>query len=140
MSVSDEQLMWRVRTQEDHEAFGRLVQKWQPSILRLCARMTGDLYRGQDMAQEAFVKLFARRKDYETTGKFSSYLWRIALNVCHDELRRLKRAGEIADYGEHGNSIFEFTPSREKSPDAQLGAKERVEEVREALLRLPEQN
>ncbi|MBI2924188.1 MAG: sigma-70 family RNA polymerase sigma factor [Verrucomicrobia bacterium] len=93
-AASDEQLMWRVRMQDDPEAFAQLTGRWQGKIRDLCARMTGDLHRGEDLAQEAFVRVFAKRKDYEPSAKFSTYLWRIALNLSYDELRRRQRRPE----------------------------------------------
>ena len=79
--------MWEVTCHDDHRAFAQLVARWEQPIRRLCARLTGDWERGEDLKQETFVRLFAKRKDYQPTGRFSTYLWRIALNLCHDELR-----------------------------------------------------
>src|SRR5688572_29212 len=93
-STSDEQAMWRVKMDDDPQAFARLVDRWEKPIQRLCVRMLGDAHRAEDLTQEAFVRVFARRKDYEPAGKFSTFLWRIALNLCYDELRRIKRRRE----------------------------------------------
>ena len=86
--ASDEQMMWRVKLHDDPQAFARLVSRWERPIQRLCARMTGDAHRAEDLAQTAFVRVFARRADWEPAGRFSTFLWRIALNLCYDELRR----------------------------------------------------
>jgi RNA polymerase sigma-70 factor (ECF subfamily) len=131
--------MWRVQTQDDERAFTRLVERWEEPIRRLCVRMTGDAHRGEDLTQEAFSRVFAKRKDYEPSGKFSTWLWRIAVNLCHDELRRRNRRGESsldAVSGEAASGI-EFTAS-ELSPDKSLMEQERGEMVRAALMRLPE--
>jgi len=40
ISMTDEQAMWRVQTQDDHQAFARLVDRWEKPIFRLCARLT----------------------------------------------------------------------------------------------------
>src|SRR6185503_9547966 len=93
--TGDEHLMWRVKMSDDPQAFAALVERWQKPIHSLCARMTGDVHRAQDLAQDAFGRLFARRKDYEPVGRFSTFLWRIALNLCYDELRRIKRRSEL---------------------------------------------
>src|SRR6185503_17139373 len=92
--MTDEQAMWRVQMQDDHRAFAHLVERWEAPILRLCARMTGDLHRGEDLKQEAFARVFVRRKGYRPPAKFSTWLWRIALNLCYDELRKRERHGE----------------------------------------------
>src|SRR5687768_3488915 len=94
LTITDEQAMWRVKMEDDPQAFARLVERWQGPIQRLCARMLGDAHRAEDLTQEAFVRVFARRKDYEPVSRFSTFLWRIALNLCYDELRKIKRRGE----------------------------------------------
>src|SRR5215471_4551084 len=95
VSRTDEETMCRVKTHDDHGEFDRLVKRWEEPIRRLCARMTGDAHRGEDLKQDTFLRLFERRKDYLPTGRFSTYLWRIALNLCYDELRRRQRRHEI---------------------------------------------
>jgi RNA polymerase sigma-70 factor (ECF subfamily) len=137
-SSTDEQAMWRVRTDDDAEAFAQLVGRWQKPIENLCARMTGDPHRGEDLAQETFARLFARRKAYEPTGRFSTFLWRMALNICYDELRKLKRRGELSlDESDDDLSAFDLEADG-PAPDAQLAKDERAEGVRRALVELAE--
>jgi RNA polymerase sigma-70 factor (ECF subfamily) len=137
-SASDEQLMWRVKLQDDAEAFASLMSRWQRPIENLCIRMTGDLHRAEDLAQTAFARIFAKRADWEPTGKFSTFLWRVALNLCHDELRRAKRRGECSldVLDEVGDSQPDFIASEEPAPDEQADSRERAELVRNALLKL----
>jgi RNA polymerase sigma-70 factor (ECF subfamily) len=136
-SASDEQLMWRVKLQDDAEAFASLMTRWQRPIENLCIRMTGDMHRAEDLAQSAFAKIFARRADWEPTGKFSTFLWRVALNLCHDELRRTKRRGECSlNALEEEGSQPDFIASEDPAPDEQADSQERAELVRNALLKL----
>jgi RNA polymerase sigma-70 factor (ECF subfamily) len=135
---TDEQAMWRVQTQDDAAAFAQLVRRWETPIQRLCVRMTGDVQRGEDLAQETFARLFAKRKEYQPTGKVSTYLWRIALNLCHDELRRRTRRGETSLDAEPEGQGISALPAYDAAPDAQLESAERFEMVRAALARLPE--
>jgi RNA polymerase sigma-70 factor (ECF subfamily) len=137
-SASDEQLMWRVKLQDDAEAFASLMSRWQRPIENLCIRMTGDLHRAEDLAQTAFARIFAKRADWEPTGKFSTFLWRVALNLCHDELRRAKRRGECSldVLDEAGDSQPDFIASEQPAPDEQADSRERAELVRNALLKL----
>ena len=69
-AASDEQIMWRAQMQDDSAAFGGLVERWEEPIRRLCERMTGDRHRAEDLAQETFARVFARRADYEPNAKF----------------------------------------------------------------------
>ena len=87
-SMTDEQAMWLVQTDADQKAFTTLVKRWEGPIFRLCARMLGDPHRGEDLKQEAFSRVFVKRKEFHMGAKFSTWLWRIALNLCYDELRR----------------------------------------------------
>src|SRR4030095_3038263 len=104
LSITDEQAMWRVQNQDDHRAFTLLVERWEERICHLCARMVGNRHSAEDLTQEAFVRLFAKRKSYHPDKRFSTYLWRIALNLCYDELRRVTRRSESA-LGEGNDGI-----------------------------------
>src|SRR5687767_341563 len=138
LTITDEQAMWRVKMDDDPQAFARLVERWQGPIQRLCIKMLGDAHRAEDLTQEAFVRVFARRKDYEPAGRFSTFLWRIALNLCYDELRKIKRRGE-SSLEERADERGEFGFAAESAgPDLQLVEDERAEGVRRALLELPE--
>lgn len=141
--MSDEQAMWRVKMQDDAQAFAQLVQRWQRPIRSLCARMTGDLHRGEDLAQETFARIFARRKEYRPSGKFATYLWRVALNICYDELRKIGRRRESAleIVSEPGAELLEGhaqMAAQSPAPDSALIEQERAEAVRRALLQLAE--
>ena len=135
-AASDEQNMWRVQTHSDPEAFARLVDRWREPIYRLCARMTGDATRAEDLAQEIFTKVYTRSKDFQPRSKFSTWLWRIALNHCYDELRRVKRRPE-SSLEEDGESFAELV-SVSPAPDAQTASDEECALVRASLLRVPE--
>jgi RNA polymerase sigma-70 factor (ECF subfamily) len=136
-SRSDERAMWRVQMNDDHAAFVQLVRRWEQPILRLCARMIGDLHQAEDLKQETFARIFLRRKDFRQGAKFSTWLWRIALNLCYDELRKRQRHGEFSLEDGSAGQAWEL-PSEEPSPDARLAEREECELVRGALLRLPE--
>lgn len=131
--------MWRVKMDDDPQAFAQLVKRWERPIQSLCTRMLGDQHRGEDLAQEAFVRVFARRKDYEPSGRFSTFLWRIALNLCYDELRKINRRRESAlegeDSEEGGRAGF---ADEAPGPDLRLVERERAEMVRHALRQLSE--
>jgi RNA polymerase sigma-70 factor (ECF subfamily) len=81
--------------------------------------------------------VFARRKGYEPRGKFSTFLWRVALNLCYDELRKRERRHETAldaNCEEDGASFA----TDELPPDVALVRGEAAERVRMALMKIPE--
>jgi RNA polymerase sigma-70 factor (ECF subfamily) len=135
--MTDEQAMWLVQTADDHQAFARLVERWETPIFRLCSGMTGDAHCGEDLKQEAFSRVFARRKLYHPSSRFSTWLWRIALNLCYDELRRKQRSGKRLVEGELCDVPLEIA-SGEAGPDIRVVEREESELVRTALLRLDE--
>lgn len=140
-SSPDEQAMWRVKTDDDPEAFAELVQRWQKPIQNLCTRMLGDSHRGEDLAQDTFARLFAKRKSYEARSKLSTFLWRIALNICYDELRRQRRRGETSleqsAPGDDEPTTVEVE-AEGPGPDADLVGQERAAAVRDALQQIAE--
>lgn len=137
-AATDEQAMWRVQSHDDSEAFAQIVHRWQGPIRNLCLRMTADLHRAEDLTQETFSRLHARRREWQPTAKLSTYLWRIAINLCHDENRRRTRHGEVpletGEDGEHQANITVFHPT----PHDELETEERADQVRAALQRVTE--
>lgn len=132
--------MRRVQQADDEEAFAQLVRRWLGPIQRLCERMTGDAHHAEDLAQDAFVRVFARRKEYEASGKFSTWLWRIALNLCYDELRRRQRREKTILDNEGGEPVaaLDDLMSSDAPPDKSLLDRERAGLVQRALDELPE--
>ena len=132
--------MCRVKTHDDDAEFARLMKRWEGPIRRLCTRMIGDIHRGEDLMQDTFLRLFQKRKSYEPTGKFSTFLWRIALNLCYDELRRQHRRREFFQEPEPGEGEADLSEevSDRPGPDLRAAQLEEGELVRQALLQLPE--
>ncbi len=130
-AITDEQAMWRVQMQADPEAFAVLVKRWELPIQNLCTRMLGDVHRGEDLAQEAFTRIFTRREQYIPSNKFSTFLWRVALNLCYDELRKRQRRRETSLETEF-EADADF-PSLEPTPDISLAQEENAAGVRHAL-------
>ncbi len=130
--------MWRVKTHDDHQEFARLVKRWEEPIRRLCIRMTGDEARGEELKQDAFLRLFEKRKDYQPTARFSTFLWRIALNLCYDELRRQQRRRELFQNLPPGHEQQPEPAAETPGPDLQTAQLEEGELVRQAVLQLPD--
>lgn len=137
---TDEEAMWRVKLYDDHQDFDRLVKRWEEPIRRLCTRMIGDPHRGEDLKQETFLRLFEKRKGYEPKSRFSTFLWRIALNLCYDELRRQKRRRELlgGTEADQGSEEAVEPVSETAGPDALTAGLEEGQLVRHAVMQLPE--
>jgi RNA polymerase sigma-70 factor (ECF subfamily) len=101
--------------------------------------MSGDPHLGEDLTQETFVRLYSRRKTYEPTARFSTFLWRIALNLCYDELRRQRRRRECAlNDPDADGSVVESLADSCAAPDRFALECERAMAVRRALMEIGE--
>lgn len=138
--MTDEQSMARVQSEDDEAAFARLVKRWEEPVRRLCSRMTGDEHLGQDLAQEVFTRIYLHRQSYRLGNRFSTWLWRIAMNLCHDELRRRhRRPAEAAGSLEELEPLMkDVAREGETIPDQAAEGRERLCMVRDALQRLPD--
>src|SRR5579862_583769 len=135
-SISDEQAMEDVRADGSSAAFALLVGRWELPIRRLCLRMIGDAHRAEDIAQEAFARVFASRHSFETGRRFSTWIWRIAINLCLEEGRR-RRLGEKLQL-QIAASASEEASDHGCAPDSRASESERASMVREELAALPE--
>jgi len=135
---TDEESMCQVKLHDDHEEFARLVNKWEKSIWRLCARLTGDPHRAEDLKQETFARLFQHRKQYEPAARFSTYLWRIAINLCHDEQRRRERRRKFFPSPGPDEEAAQDPPVESPGPYERAAGNDESEIVRQALAQLPE--
>ena len=140
--MTDEQAMWRVQTHDDPQAFAQLMARWEGPIQRLCTRMLGDEHKAEDATQEAFARIYAKRKEFQHGSKFSTFLWRVATNLCLDELRRVKRRKEIAILPHTVDSseteVWEELPAETPGPDRLTVADEQAAAIRRAVNALPE--
>jgi len=74
--------------QGDAGAFDRLIAAHAGRMYNLCFRMLGSAPDAEDAAQEAFVRAFSSIKRFQGKASFATWLHRIAVNVCLDELKR----------------------------------------------------
>ena len=135
--LADEEAMRRVGLCGDPGAFAQIVERWEPKLRRLCVRMTGDEHRGEDLAQEAFARVFANRHRFDPGKRFSTWLWRIALNLCYEHTRRAGVRDE-RPFDEFGQAAASAGRGVERGPHEAAEAAERAALVREALARLPD--
>jgi RNA polymerase sigma-70 factor (ECF subfamily) len=123
----DEDLMLAVRG-GDREAFGRLVLRHQRVAWGTCFRFAGDAAEAEDLAQQAFLKIFEAADRYEPAASFRTYLYRVVTRLCLDHRERRKPST--------GEDL-----SRARAPGAgpeeAAVERERGEAVRKALLELP---
>ena len=140
MAKSDEALMLQLQT-GDLRSFDTLVKRWEKPLLNYCYRMVNDIALAEDLRQEVFLRIYRSAKKYRPTAQFSTWMYRIATNLCLDTLAKQQRRKEtpIAAYLESESEGFDeklVDPS--DTPDAAVVKKETESRVRSALVRLPE--
>lgn len=81
----------------DHAAFEALVRRHQRMVHSLTYRMTGSLTDAEDLAQEVFIQVWAQLAGFRAEAKFSSWLYRIAVNLCLNWRKREERRERILE-------------------------------------------
>jgi RNA polymerase sigma-70 factor (ECF subfamily) len=84
---TDEQLM-RACAAGDLGAFEILLGRYERRILSYAYRFLHDWDAARDIYQQTFLNIFQKRRQYRETARFSTYAYRIAHNLCQNELRR----------------------------------------------------
>jgi len=91
MTLTDDELVARSMG-GDAESFNQLILRWERPIYALAYRVIGREEDARDVCQETFLRAFRALPGFKGQAKFSSWLYRIALNLCRDWIRRQRRA------------------------------------------------
>lgn len=134
----DAELMIRVKGGDD-VSFGLLLDKHRSSVIHFLYRMVQDQAVAEELAQEAFLRVYRSRSTYEPTAKFTTWLFRIAthlaLNALRDTKNQRTEARLDAESGdETARQVSDLRPSVEQA----MVREARLQEIREAVARLPE--
>ena len=129
LSTSPDEQAWITCAQQgDRQAFGELVRRHREGVVNVVYQMCGDGPLAEEAAQEAFLRAWQNLGRYNPRFAFRSWVYRIALNVAVDALRRERPTTNLDPEPR--------VPSAE-SPEAWLERKQQAEEVRRAVLALP---
>ena len=136
--MSDEELVARSRG-GDLDSFNQLVLRWERPIYALAYRVIGREEDARDVAQETFLRAFRALGGFKGQSKFSSWLYRITLNLCRDWIRRERRT-PIAQMPEGVDLVElagETTPS--ESIEELVSRKQLSDAVAKAMALLPDE-
>jgi len=125
----------------DEKAFATLIRRFQDRVLGLAYRYLGDRDAAEDLAQEAFLRVYKARERYEPRAKFSTWLYRIVVNLCLNELRwrRGKKALALAVSTETSSNLnIELADEAEREPHEALEDAELALKIQEIIADLPE--
>jgi len=127
---SDEEAIIRNCLDGDADSYSILVNRYKTMIYNLAFRMVGDEDTAKDLAQESFIAAYKGLGQFRFGSKFSSWLYRIALNKCRDHLRLSKDSVST-------NEISDIMPESGTSPELAAAAVQSKDILQRALDALP---
>src|SRR5689334_16607070 len=142
--TTDEELVARSRG-GDLDSFNQLVVRWERPIYALAYRVIGREEEARDVAQETFLRAYRALGGFKGQAKFSSWLYRIALNLCRDWIRRERRTPvaqapegvdliELAGETQPSDSVEELVARREIGRAVARAMADLPEEQRTAII------
>lgn len=145
MTRTDEELVASA-TAGDVDSFNELVSRWERPIFALAFRTLGREEDARDVVQEAFLRAYRGLRAFKGEAKFSSWLYRITLNLCRDWIRKQRRTPvvavpegtdplEVADrQAAPTESVEDLVARREMSRAVAMAMAELPDEQRTAIL------
>ncbi len=127
---ADAELMLKVK-QGQTSCFNAIIDKYQKPIINFAYSLLRDRFEAEDTAQEVFLRVYAKAKAYRPKAKFSTYIFKVARNLCFNKLRR-KKSHTLVPLEEGRLAAPDKT-----SPSRILEKKELHSLIEEALAKLP---
>lgn len=123
----------------DERAFEELVTAYEKKIYHISLRYTGNEHDAMDVTQEVFLRVFRFLPQFQEESRFSTWLYRIAVNASLDFLRRRSPGGELSldDTDDEGLTL-EVSDSRYQ-PERELERAELRQAVADGIAALPPQ-
>jgi RNA polymerase sigma-70 factor, ECF subfamily len=128
--MTDDALMERVREGDD-DAFGEIVDRYKNPLVNYLTHLVRSRDRAEEIAQDAFVRLYRNAANYREQDRLGPYLFRIATNLTVTEVRRARRWSLLMP------RLHASTSQAAASPDTNLMTDEIQQQVNAALERLP---
>ena len=139
MSLTDEELVARAKA-GDLDSFNQLVSRWERPIYALAYRTLGREEDARDVVQEAFLRAYRGLKGFKGEAKFSSWLYRITLNLCRDWSRRERRAPIVqVPEGTDPVELADEQVQTSESVEDLVARREMSEAVAKAMAELPDE-
>jgi RNA polymerase sigma-70 factor (ECF subfamily) len=138
MTWTDEELVARALGGDQH-CFNELIHRWERPIYALAYRQIGREEDARDVCQETFLRAYRALNGFRGQAKFSSWLYRIALNLCRDWLRRERRAPVVQP--PEDVDLMDLAASREPTEtiEDRVARQDLSRVVERAMARLPEE-
>ena len=118
----------------DAGAFNELAERWQGTIHRFVYGFFGNSDDAGEITQKTLIRVYRKVGDLEDPDRFSSWVYRIAKNLCLDELKRAGRRRSVSLNGEEEL----IADSASRTPAGKLENRELGEIIQDALILLPD--
>ena len=138
MPWTDEELVAR-SISGDNESFNELMLRWERPIYALAYRTIGREEDARDVCQETFLRAFRALQGFRGQAKFSSWLYRIALNLCHDWIRRERRTPVVQAPEDVDLMALAAAAGPSESVEDLLARKDLTRAVERAMALLPDE-
>lgn len=133
--MNEEKLIARA-AKGDASAFNDLLSAHERKMYAVCLRMCGNHEDAQDCLQEAMLRVFRAISGFKGQSSFSTWLYRVTMNTCLDELRKKKNKQSTSL-----DSLLEtgWSPAdTEDTPEKHAVVSERKAEIRKVIRELPD--
>ena len=123
----------------DMFAFRALVDLYKEQAVRIAYSITGNLADAQDVAQDAFIRVYRKIGAFNFNSQFSTWIYRIVVNLCRDFLRKKNRSRLVLNDNGQSRPVEErIKDERTPDPAKKLLIKELKAKIDNALILLPE--
>ena len=140
VSEVDELTLIRRAQEGDRAAFEALVRLYDRNVLRLALQVVGSPEEARDLYQEAFLKVYRSLRHFRLEARFSTWLYRVVMNVCLDYLRRRNTRKEVGapPANDGGPEFFQTVPDDRPTldPERATHSREIARRIQVALGRL----
>lgn len=124
----------------NQDAYTEIVDLYQTRLYHVCYRMLGNKHEAEDITQEAFLRAFINLHTFDQKRKFSTWIFRIATNLCIDRIRKKKPDYHLDAQvpGTDGLDMYSQIAASEELPVEQLEKMEMQERIQYEISRLPD--
>ena len=143
MWPSDEELMLSYRD-GDEDAFDMLYRRYEKPLLNFIYRMVMNAADAESLCQDVFLRVVRVKRKYKATAQFKAWLFRIALNLCRDRVRRMKHRSHLSlnvltlSQDDEDAELQDLIPDPSSNPVKYVETDEQQALVQRAIASLPE--
>ncbi|MFH0939251.1 MAG: RNA polymerase sigma factor [Planctomycetota bacterium] len=141
--ATDETLMSQL-AEGSHTAFEELLSRHETSVITFCYTFMRNHEGAEDIAQETFLRVFRNAQSYKPIAKFNTWLYKIATNLCINELKKGKlrkclSLDEPIGPDPEGTKLIERIVAEDVSPLSNLERQEAQALIDKAIQHLPDE-